>query len=133
MEYKLYTLVDISHTGQFRSDPATDNLRWKEQNFQTVMQTLGMRANISYRVKPVMITVKGRIVGFNTDEIINIWQFDFYTERDFLFENDGDPVGFLKDDFEMVPYIPGLNEMIEQNYDVFVTYGSDPNIIFYQK
>jgi hypothetical protein len=133
MEYKLYTLVDISHTGQFRSDPATDNLRWKEQNFQTVMQTLGMRANISYRVKPVMITVKGRIVGFNTDEIINIWQFDFYTERDHLFENNGDPVGFLKDDFEMVPYIPGLNEMIEQNYDVFVTYGPDPNIIFYQK
>ena len=133
MEYKLYTLVDISHTGQFRSDPATDNLRWKEQNFQTVLQTLGMRANISYNVKPVMLTVKGRLVGFNTDEIINIWQFDFYTERDFLFENDGDPVGFLKDDFEMVPYIPGLNEMIEQNYDVFVTYGSDPNIVFYQK
>lgn len=133
MDYKLYTTVDITRTGQYRSEPGKEDLRWKEQNFQTVLQTIGIRANVSYGVPPVMITVKGNLVGFDTSKIVNIWQFDFYTERDYLFETDGDPVGYLKEDFDGVPYISGLDESMEQNYDVFVTDGPAKNIVFYQK
>ncbi len=133
MEYKLYTTVDITSTGQFRAEAGKETDRWKEQNFQTVLLTLGIRANISYYNKPSMTTVKGSLLGFNTDELIRVWRFDFYTERDSLFELNGNPVGYLIEDFDLVPFISGLAESMEQNYDIFVTEGPSRNIIFHQK
>ena len=134
MEYKLYTLVDITHTGQHRSELGKETLRWKEQNFQTVIQTLGIRANITYSNGPAVIEVKGRLVGFDTDDIIRVWRFDFYTERDFVYEdNTKNPIGHLMDDFMMVPYIAGLDEAMTQRYAVFNTEDPGKNIVFFQK
>jgi hypothetical protein len=111
----------------------TEVLRWKEQNFNTVLQTLGIRANISYAHSPMVSEVKGSLVGFDTDKIIRVWRFDFYTERDYLFEKDGDPVGLLKDDFTLVPYINGLDEDMTQKYAVFNPEDPGKNIAFFQK
>lgn len=133
MDYTLYTTVDITNTGQYRTEPGKEQLRWKEQNFQTVLQTLGIRANISFYRKPIIVEVKGSLVGFETDEIIRVWRFEFSTEHENLFENNNNPIGYLIDDFDMVPYISGLAESMEQNYDVFVTEGPARNIIFQQK
>ena len=133
MDYKLYTLVDITHTGQTRREQGKEVHLLQEQNFQILLQTLGIRANISYDQKPSVTEVKGRLVGFDTDEIIRVWRFDFRTEREFLYENNNDPVGFLKEDFHLVPYIAGLNELMEQNYAVFNTAEPGANIVFHQK
>lgn len=133
MRYKLYTLVDITHTGQYRAEAGKENLRWKEQNFNTVIQVIGLRANVTFYNRPEMIEVNGKVVGFDTNEVIRVWRFDFETERDRLFEKDGDPVGYLVEDFDLVPYISGLDELMEQNYNVFVTSGPYRNIIFYKK
>ena len=134
MDYKLYTLVDITHTGQHRVEPGKETERWQEQNFQTVLQTLGIRANVSFYSKPSATEVSGRVIGFDTDEVIRVWRFDFTTERDHLFEsNDGDAVGFLKTDFHLVPYISGLNELMEQKHAVFNTANPGANIVFHQK
>lgn len=133
MNYKLYTTVDISNTGQYRPEVGKEQLRWKEQNFQTVLQTLGLRSNIIYNTKPEMIEVCGEVVGFKTKDIIRVWRFDWTTEREFLYEHEGDPVCFLKDDFHLVPYIDGLDELMEQKYRVFNSKEEKPNIIFYQK
>jgi hypothetical protein len=81
-----------------------------------------------------MITeVKGSLVGFDTDKILRVWRFDWSTERDFLYEDQGDPVGFLKQDFQAIPYISGLDETMDQPYAVFVTSGPGRNIVFHQK
>ena len=133
MDYKLYTLVDITHTGQHRSEPGKETLRWKEQNFNTLIQTLGIRSNIMYDQSPAATEVKGKLVGFDTDKIIRVWRFDFYTEREFVYEKDGDPVGLLKDDFMMVPYISGLDEDMTQQYAVFNTSDPGRNIVFIKK
>jgi len=133
MEYKLYTLVDITHTGQHRTEPGKEALRWKEQNFQTVIQTLGIRSNIFYTNSPVSTEVKGRIVGFDTDKILRVWRFDFSTDRDFVYESNGNPVGALIEDFMMVPYINGLDEQMEQQYAVFNTEDPGKNIVFFKK
>lgn len=133
MEYSLYTTIDITHTGQYRNEPGKEDLRWKEQNFQTVLQTLGIRGNISFVKPPQLINSVGTALGFNTNEIIRVWNFTFYTERDHLFEDNGDPVGYMVSDFNGVPYIAGLSESIEQNYNVFVTDGAPRNIVFYSK
>lgn len=133
MEYKLYTLVDITHTKQHRAEVGKETLRWKEQNFNTVLQTLGIRANVNFDQPPVVTEVRGKLVGFDTDEIIRVWRFDFYTEREFMYATDGNPVGFLIDDFHLVPYISGLDEAMEQNYAVFNTANPGANIVFHQK
>ena len=130
MIYNLYTLVDITHTGQYRAEPGKEAARWKEQNFNTIIQTLGIRSNILYNINPTLVEVKGKVVGFDTNEIIRVWRFDFESERDFVYEKDGDPIGFLKDDFNLVPYINGLDELMEQKYAVFVTEGKGKNIVF---
>jgi hypothetical protein len=133
MEYKLYTTVDITNTGQYRAEPSKESDRWREQNFQTVLQTLGMRSNISYTKSPHSIEISGHILGFKTSNIIRVWQFNFYSERENFFEKAGDPVGNLIEDFDGIPYIAGLDESMEQNYDVFVTEGPARNIIFQEK
>jgi predicted ribosome-associated RNA-binding protein Tma20 len=130
MNYKLYTLVDITHTGQYRAEIGKESARWKEQNFNTIIQKLGIRSNIMFLNSPIITETKGRLVGFDTDEIIRVWRFDFESERDGVYEKDGDPIGFLKDDFELVPYINGLDELLEQKYAVFVTDGPGKNIVF---
>jgi len=133
MEYKLYTLVDITHTGQHRSEPGKEALRWKEQNFQTVIQTLGIRSNIIYNNSPISTEVSGKVVGFDTDKILRVWRFDFSTDRDFVYESNGNPVGALIEDFMMVPYINGLDEQMEQQYAVFNTEDPGKNIVFFKK
>ena len=133
MEYKLYTLVDITRTRQYRNETGKEHLRWKEQNFNTVLQTLGIRANVTYDLPPTMTEVNGRLIGFDTNDIIRVWRFDFSTDRDDLYENNNDPVGFLKDDFMLVPYISGLDEAMEQKYAVFNTEDPGKNIVFFKK
>jgi hypothetical protein len=133
MEYKLYTLVDITHTGQNRNEAGKELARLKEQNFQTVVQTLGIRANIYFTQSPAITEVQGRLVGFDTDEVLKLWRFDFGTDRDALYEHAGDPVGFLKEDFHLVPYINGLEEDMEQRYAVFNTQDPGKNITFFVK
>jgi len=129
MNYKLYTLVDITHTQQ----PKTEQDRWKEQNFNTVLQTLGIRANITYVSSPVVVEAGGRIMGFDTDDIIRCWRFDFITDRKDLYSLNNDPIGHLTNDFHLVPYISGLGEMMDQKYAVFNTQNPGKNISFFKK
>jgi hypothetical protein len=133
MNYKLYTLVDITHTSEYRLREDNNHRRWQEQNFNTVIQTLGLRSNVSFHDAPVTVEIKGSALGFNTDEIVRIWRFDFSTDKPDLYDYQGDPVELLREDFELVPYIDGLNESMEQNYAVFVPYGDNKNIVFYKK
>jgi len=79
-----------------------------------------------------MSEIKGSLIGFYTDDFIRVWRFDFYTEQDSLYESENDPVALLKKDFNLVPYIQGLNELMEQKYAVFVTTGIGKNIIFFK-
>jgi hypothetical protein len=131
MEYKLYTLVDITHTGQYRNEPGRQKERWQEQNFNTVIQTLGIRSNLTYYQSPMAIEIKGSLIGFDTDDIIRVWRFDFNTERENVYNKDGDQLGFLKDDFHLVPYISGLDEEMNQKYAVFTTEAPGNNIVFH--
>jgi hypothetical protein len=132
MNYKLYTLVDISHTGQKRYESNKEVAWRKEQNFNTMLQTLGLRSNIHYDISPQLLEVGGKLVGFDTDEVIRVWRFDWYTEQD-LYSKDGDPVAFLKQDFNLIPYINGLDEMLDQKIPVFTTNDPGRNIVFFLK
>lgn len=133
MDYKLYTLVDITHTGQHRNELGKEDLHCKEQNFNTVIHTLGLRSNIWYAHGPLAMEVRGSLVGFNTSNVIRVWRFDWRTERDNLYLEGDDPVSFLKQDFNLVPYIQGLDERMDQHYAMFVTSDHNCNIVFHLK
>ena len=50
-----------------------------------------------------------------------------------MYEKDGDPVAHLRDDFQLIPYIKGLNELMEQKYAVFNTTDPGKNIVFHTR
>lgn len=131
MNYILYTTVDITHTKQYKN--SSEQLQWKEQNFNTIIQTLGLRANISYDSGPNLIYAQGSTYGFNTNQIIPIWEFAFSAPYQSVYEKNNDPIGLLLEDFDLVPFISGLDEPMTQNYNVFVTEGPNKNIVFLKK
>jgi hypothetical protein len=133
MDYKLYTLVDITHTGQYRNEAGKEQQRYQEQNFNTVLQTLGLRSNIWYEHGPHLLEVGGRLVGFDTDNVIRVWRFDWRVEQPNVYEENGDALSFLKQDFHLVPYISGLGEAMEQSYAVFNTDNPGANIVFHTR
>ena len=133
MDYKLYTLVNITHTGQYRNEAGKEPQRYQEQNFNTVLQTLGLRSNIWYERGPQMLEVGGRLVGFNTDDVVRVWRFDWRVEQPNVYAENGDPLSFLKQDFHLVPYISGLGEAMEQRYAVFNTENPGANIVFHTR
>jgi hypothetical protein len=61
------------------------------------------------------------------------WNWEFFVEREQVFLKDNDPVGLLKDDFTLIPYIAGLNESMEQKYAVFNPETPGNNISFFKK
>ena len=103
MVYSLYTLVDITETHQRRGGEIL--ARRQQQNFDIVLQTIGLCGNVYYTKSPE--EVPGDIFG---DINKKAWQFNWEMEIDALFEQDGDPVKKLKEIFEYVPVITGLTE-----------------------
>ncbi len=119
MRYKIYTLVDITKTGQYRNEPGRELARLQQQNFDTVLQTIGMRANLSYMDPPkvkIDIPENYNMVG---NELSNIWIFDWEVDREDLFLYNDDELYRLKEDFDLVPYISGLTETVKKEPAIF--------------
>jgi len=120
MIYSLYTLVDITATGQYKS--RNDLERLQQQNFDTVMQTIGLAGNVYYEHPPVQ---KPADIFGNENQ--TCWYFEWRMEIEHLFEQNGDELARLKDLFEYVPFIADLTETAKFDRPVF-TLGR--NIIF---
>ncbi|NBP55784.1 hypothetical protein EBU71_04455 [bacterium] len=120
MRYKLHTLVDITATGQYRSEEGKQQARNQQQNFDTVLNTIGMRSNLMYDDNPKVIIdypVKYFMTG---KELSNIWIFEWYVESRYRYLHEEDDVGLLKVDFSLVPYIPNLTETAKFKNNLFM-------------
>jgi hypothetical protein len=120
MIYSLYTLVDITATGQYRS--RNDLERLQQQNFDTVIQTIGLSGNVYYEAPPQIIPAD--IFGAGDQKC---WHFEWRMEIEQLFEKNGDQLYRLKDSFEYVPFITGLTETASFDKPMFKL---GTNIIF---
>ncbi len=112
MIYSLYTLVDITETGQYRS--RSDIERLQQQNFDTVMQTIALAGNIENYKSPTLITAD--IFG---NPSVQCWYFEWTMEREQVFEYNGDELYRLKELFEFVPVIVNLTESTKFDTPVF--------------
>ena len=120
MIYCLYTLVDITATYQYRS--RNDLERLQQQNFDTIIQTIGLSSNIATYKDPTVIAAD--MFGVPSEKC---WYFEWTTEREYVFEVNGDMVAKLKESFEYVPFIQNLSETVTFEQPMF-RLGS--NIVF---
>jgi len=120
MIYSLYTLVDITATGFYRSNLELERLQ--QQNFDTVVGLISLSGNIYFDELPRKISAD--LFGMPDEKC---WYFEWRMELERLFEKFNDPIYKLKQSFEYVPYIPNLTETIKFERPIFVL---GRNIIF---
>jgi hypothetical protein len=114
MKYELTTLADITETkAKFdKNDPA-----WhQQQNFLTVLQTIGLRVNITYTTTTTIQQQTAKSAGFGTvyKGKNNVWKFVFETDFD-----DATNIETMTNDFNMVPIITNLDETAEFKNNMF--------------
>ena len=125
MRFTLYTIVDITETGARRGDQP--KLLRQQQNFLTVLQTIGLRVNPTY-IGPPEIIKKPRNIKFgkNYKKISKVWRWSFDIEYD-----DAINTEMLENDFNMIPFITKLDETVDFEIAAFDTKNSENmNIIF---
>ena len=116
MKYIAHTLIDITET-RARFDKL--NSEWhQQQNFITLLQTLGLRSNPVIEKQPTLLNQSTKELGFGSAYRgeHNIWSLEFNME-----EASAVTLDDLIKDFDLVTIIPGLDETIKLSDPVFMT------------
>lgn len=122
---QIFTVIDMTETNVGRSGEAKQ--RNQQANYNTVVQTAGLRVN------PMPIALESKVgvvdgIGFGSSikDKQRYWVFTFQHE----FENALN-IDQIKDDFDLVPVITGLDETALINNSAFRTKDSvETNIVF---
>ena len=124
MRFKIHTLVDITETGARRGE---GDAYKQQQNYMTVLQTVGLRSNPSNVKVSTANTAIGNLgFGKKYKGQQSMWTFDFDIEYEA-----GHSIELLTKDFDMVPFISGLEETAKFERSIFYTQDLDlTNIIF---
>ena len=121
--YRITTLVDITRSQASRIE--TDKLKIGQQaNFNTFLQSIGLRANISWIQDPVKHTGS---LPYPLEGKANHWIWEVDVESQDVFLKNGDPVGHLKDDLHGVPIIDFLENSQELTPPVIQISGDNQN------
>ena len=127
MRFILHTLVDITETGVRRGEDP--NQFRQQQNFLTVMQTIGMRVNPTYVSSPVVVKEVPSKLGLGTSYKTkqNVWTYKF----DIDYEGALD-IETLVNDFDLIPIIADLDETAKFENVQFITKNVSLNNISFE-
>ena len=115
MKFKVTTLVDITETRVNRNDGTTAYKQ--QQNFTTLLQTIGIKVNPVYTTSPQMSSVEvDGMFGTNAKGEHTIWTWDFEVEYE-----GGITVDEMVEMIDLLPVLSNLDESIKINKDVFHT------------
>ena len=121
--YQIVTLVDITRSQPDRDD-ADITLLGQQANFNSLLQAIGLRSNVTWLRDPKKHT--GRLPEPASGKATHwIWEFD--CERDEVFLHDGDPVYLLMHDLNHVPVIVDLENSEDIDPAAFQTQGDGIN------
>ena len=125
MDFKLYTLVDITETGTHRGP---DRIAVKQQaNFNSVIQTVGMRANlVPQGVKQHSSSLSKLNFGSEYKGKHNYWEFSFSIDYG------ATSIEMLQEDFNLVPILNQLQETITIDPAIFVTKNNETCNIYFE-
>jgi hypothetical protein len=122
--YKIITLVDITRSNPDRND--LSRLKQGQQsNFNTLLQTVTLRANIFWNRDPAMST---GALPHNIGGKATHWTWEFEIEQEELFKKGDNPIGLLLDDIHGVPIVNQLLNTQDIDPAVFQTRGEHQNI-----
>jgi len=116
MRFILHTLVDITETGARRGE---DPLKYRQQqNFLTIMQTIGMRVNPTYIAAPkIVLEIPSKLgLGKSYKNKQKVWTYAFDIEYEGALN-----IETLVKDFDLIPVITGLEETVKFNNAQFIT------------
>jgi hypothetical protein len=137
-EYRIHTLVDITDNGNLRqqfpfktkNEQVIDDkhslamARDQNSNFDTMIQILQMRGNITWEVPPqkIELPIPGNYnFGSYYEGQHNTWHFQFFTEQSGVYGDIGDPTENLVEDFNLVPVITDCTNTAHMPIQTFVT------------
>ena len=147
-EFCVHTLVDITDNGNLKKEfPFKTSggevvhdkhtlaiARHQNANFNTMIQLLQMRGNITWETPPMRLNepIANMRFGSVYDGKQNSWHFTFFTEQLDVYGNQQDPTAQLIEDFHLVPILNFCKEtatfptatFITQNFETLNTYFS---------
>lgn len=122
--FEIYTLVDITETKAKRGE--NKRLVSQQQNYLTLLNTIGLRSNPSVISNPTIVT-KFPVFGTKYKSAKHAWRFVFDIEYG------AHSIDMLKNDFTLVPFISDLDEDCVFDVPVFETKNkATKNIVFKQ-
>jgi hypothetical protein len=122
--FKIVSLVDITRSNPSRVE--TDKIKLGQQaNFNSLLQAIGLRSNVEWDSDPEQLS--GRLPT-PIDGAATHWVWEFYIERDSVFQKDNDPAGLLLDDLQGVPVVNLLNNSVDIMPSIFQTKGTLVNV-----
>jgi hypothetical protein len=134
-KYIAYTLVDITNSKNTNSRSTNTQEYNQQQNLNTFIQLIGLRSQpLEYSVKKleaqdlVEYHFGNQFKGLHT-----VWKFYFEVEHSKIYEQDNDPVHFLKSDFEGVAFTPYLNETVNFLTSTFETKNVELVNVYFNK
>jgi hypothetical protein len=127
MKFTIHTLIDVTKTDVRRHEhPKLVN---QQANFNTLYNTIGLRTNpINFIVTQELTALNKYNFGSKYKNKQRVWTVEFEVEAEYSTAED-----LMQTDFDMVPFIAGLDETINLENKMFVT--SDEiftNILFLQ-
>ena len=127
MRFTIHTLVDITETHARRGDDPKQHRQ--QQNFLTVLQTIGLRVNPTYLEAPEVINEVPSKLGLGTSYKTkqSVWKYVF----DIDYEGALD-VETLVNDFDLIPIITKLDETAEFDNAHFLTKDTAKCNIFFE-
>lgn len=133
--FSICTLVDITKTDVTRNTPETEFKRNQQRNWESVLQVIGLRAQPMTVVEPFSDIVSADIIAQLFGEMYQgreqrVWVASFAVEHKEVFLKDNDRLGYLKEDFNQVPVVCGLDETARFMLPIFYSHGSLKNIAF---
>ena len=126
--FLVQTLVDITETKVYRHQDTNPMAKSQQQNFLTLLQTIGLRVNPAYTQSPICEEIDLADYNFGSayTGAHNLWSFEFTIEyADGFTDELGNEAGLLIKDLNFVPVITDLTETINIRLPVFDTGSSD--------
>lgn len=140
-EFRVHTLVDITDNGvlhkPFPFKTSSNELihdkaslamaRNQNNNFNTMLQLLQIRGNITWEQPPMRVnSVLGNTAFGSAYEGKHYsWHFTFFTEQVEVYGDVNDPTAQLKEDFDLVPIINFCKETATFPTNTFITSSHD--------
>jgi hypothetical protein len=128
--YAVYTLIDITATGEINNNTENQPARNQQRNWETAHQIVSLRQQVQIIAvpgDPKLVQMSAHDFGSYYRGQQQCWKFMFSADYAGI-----DPVTQLYQDFDNVPVITGLNETVSLPYSVFCSHGILKNLYIRQ-